>query len=388
MTVNVNYPFTRASNLYFDRMGDMTPSETKIVGMVIRHSVGWNNEYADISYTDFMRFTKTKSRTTVGSAIKSSIEKGYIAIEGRGKRGKTRYTIGNTLKDSTISCNPQIEESISSKVVPVIVPLESPTSTIIVPLIKKEVLKEKRKKIKDISRYARTQSFIYLISALDKLNLDSDLEKISTTESPSNIAEKPYTDAEYEFYYIDRKRGYITLQVLEDFIFNACHNANYSREHHYRKPKPNKLSDWNKLIAVVMKYFPNQTIGTATQIANQLRGKAKVGDRQDFNITPGMDAVEACAFAYWMREGLEREDKYFPRKAETIFTSVEEFRALITHFEHVNHARYVLDDLIASNQPVDKPDLTPMEFASQEEIEPIYADFEKEFGFSLAGSYG
>ena len=250
-------------------------------------------------------------------------------------------------------------------------------------IINKDLLKEEvNKNQKNSFRASHDET---LLTALENI-LDGNDESVedfrgdTMTEKPetksNDVWDKPYTPEEYEYY-----KDLLSLELLTSDVQNPCLNTSHVRTD-FRKPKQT-YTDWQKLIAVVQHYFPVMHVGYAIKIAQQLAGTAQSGLRKEFAIEPKMDAVTACAFAYWLKEG-ERLDQ-LPERAERIQERALQFMALPNYFEHVNYARYVLDDLMASLEPVEEPDPELFKPAPKEVLDKVYAEAEKLLGFSLSG---
>ena len=84
---------TPIPNAFFD---SVIPQEThavlKVVGTVLRHTVGYENQFgvgrrkqAPLSYSYIQRFGNIKTRKSVSQALKRAIETGYIQCVGRGR---------------------------------------------------------------------------------------------------------------------------------------------------------------------------------------------------------------------------------------------------------------------------------------------------------------
>lgn len=206
-------------------------------------------------------------------------------------------------------------------------------------------------------------------------------------DDPNRIdfSSKPYTRAEYDHFITHSRMGYMSERFLSLTIYNPARG--YFDDRAWFKQPKKKLSEWQKLVAVVMEFVPkHKTPKLAGLIANQLRGKAKKGTRKEYNIDPPMDAVEAYAFCYWLREGEELDDDHYPRAAETLFVRAEAFRSLPNHFEHVNYARYGLNELLVQNEqknadPISAvPDEPP---ASLEEHHRVFSEINAAFGMTI-----
>ncbi|PJF20837.1 MAG: hypothetical protein CUN56_14155 [Phototrophicales bacterium] len=264
--------------------------------------------------------------------------------------------------------------------------------------INKDLLEKTEKKTNQeiISLSERDDDFLSDLDNLFEFDDEPATRDTSTTETQDDRTEaivetvnapqsdpawdKPYTQAEYEHF-----KDQVSLTALESDVYNPCHNTSHARCD-FRQPTKS-YTDWQKLVAVVEHFFPTHSTGYATKIAQQLAGKAKSGQRKDYAISPPMDAVEACAFAYWLREGERLEQ--LPERAERIQERAMQFRALTNHFEHVNFARYTLAELMASHENADPPEQDPNLFkpAPDDVLEKVYADAEAMLGFSLSGDF-
>lgn len=247
-------------------------------------------------------------------------------------------------------------------------------------------------KQRDINNISLSESEDDFLSDLNDLFAEDDEPAITdvspsegdsepeTTDTIDPAWDKPYTPAEYE-HFKDR----VSLTALESDVYNPCHNTSHARTD-FRQPTKT-YTDWQQLVAVIEEFFPTHSTGYATKIAQQLAATAKSGQRKEFEISPPMDAVEACGFAYWLREGEQLER--LPERSERIQERAMQFRALSNHFEHVNFARYTLAELMASHENPDQPALDPNLFkpASDEVLEKVYADAEALLGFSLSGDF-
>jgi len=207
-------------------------------------------------------------------------------------------------------------------------------------------------------------------------NHASETETIELTQQD----ETPYTVEELDYY-----KDLISLETLETHVYNPSHNVTQPRDS-FRKPLKT-ISDWQQLVAVVEHFFSVSSTGYATKIAQQIAGKAKSGLRHDFACSPPMNAVEACAFAYWLREAEKLER--LPEKAERLQERAMQFRALSNHFEHINFARYILSDLLASQDPQEQLDQNSDLFkpAPKDVQDKAYAEAEALLGFSLSGEF-
>jgi|GEM_PF-4654212 len=430
MNVTVNYPYTRAANLYFDLMGDMLPVEYKVTGAVIRHSVGWDSEYAELSYNDFMEITKIKSRTSLSKGIKSSIEKGYIAIsEETGSRGKKRYTVGETLrckpenKPLTGTMSVPIECTTSTMSVPdkpltgtidalvgnddqydertitstMSVPDKPLTGTMSVPHIKKEVLKEKNKK--NILPDGQSQEIV-----LSEENLEAEANEQPVTEPSDEFMDKPYSRDEYEWYV---ESGRCTEEQLYYFVYCPVWH-NYTKRYktgdsekevpyvlntiwesrqRFQRLKMKDTNSWDMTVDII-KHFWGGEDWRARQTATLLLGTAKTGKWKKHRLENPMSPAEVYAFGLWIFQMRCAESGHKPLAAEDINNFAQEFRNLSNHFEHVNYARHKIMDLFAEPEPAFVPDPDDERFhtAPADELDELYAKAEA-LGFPLSGEY-
>ncbi len=82
---------TPVPNRFFDELIPKEPlSVTKVVGAVIRHTVGYQNQFggrrssAPLSYTHLQNYTKLSDRSTLASAIRHAQDVGYIQCVASG----------------------------------------------------------------------------------------------------------------------------------------------------------------------------------------------------------------------------------------------------------------------------------------------------------------
>jgi len=403
MKAIVDYPWTRVSNQYLALMGDMSHVEIKVVGAVIRHSVGWDNQYAELSYSDLMRITKTKSRTSLSNGIKSAISKGYLAVDSKtGKRGKKRYSIGKTLRES-----PQNEDNISTTDVPddmqkeivtsadkrtststLNAPENPLTGTIGVPHKKKEVLKEIDKE--NNSRSACEESST------------QEVEVNTVTPSEQETVSKPYTQDEYEWYV---ESGRCSEDQLRHFVYcPISHNYTVERggkEFHSvlntiwedRQSLLNchiksDANSWNMTVDLIQ-HFWNIEAGQARRIATLLLGTAKTGKWKTYRLDNPMSPEEVYAFGLWIFEMRCVESGYKPFGAQEISEYAKEFRALPNHFEHINYASYKINEFFAEPIKAFEPDPDDERFhiVPKEQLDKTYAEAEALLGFSLSGDF-
>ena len=432
--MNVNYPFTRASNRYFDLMGEMSFTETKIVGIIMRRTVGWDKVYESISYPEFIKATGIKSRSTIRDAIKSSTDKGYIQIDSKkGRGGATRYALGCTLTST-------VDEPIDNQIGTVDEPIQNNTETSIGTvdeLVNSEIgtppelvdakigtvdelhIKKKKIKEKEIKEKILSVTSTDTLNSVDEQKPTPEVkqeQKKMITEPPTlddffsddepqpeydnpdlvtDFTNTPFTQTEYEYFVVGKRcsLGMLTTNVYDPnsyhieikdkppLILNPCWD---DRQSYLFATK--KLSDWHRLVGVVEHFFPTKGkgMGYATKIAQQIAGKSKKGERKYFNIEPPMDSVEAHAFAYWMQ--VQERLTQLPERAERIQERALQFRALPNHFEHLNFAQYKINQLF--RLPQDKPELEPLVIVPEEETRQLYADLEAQYGFKISGSYG
>lgn len=262
--------------------------------------------------------------------------------------------------------------------------------------IHKDLLKEKVKEIKNTSAERGDDSFLPVLDEIfgddesdtpaEALVTEMDLPEANITDDEpagqvmESVDIQGCTPQEFE-HFADSVSG----DLLETHVFNPCHNTFMPRADF---PQPTVThTDWQQLIAVVQHFFGISKAGYAATIAQQLAGTATSGLRKDFACDPPMDAVTACAFAYWLRE-VEGLDK-LPQRAERIRERAYQFRELPDVFAHVNYARYVLAEILAQLEPDRKPEIDPklLEPAPKDVLDKAYAEAEALLGFSLSGDF-
>lgn len=422
----VTQAYTKIPNQFFDLVPEMKGSVVKIMLAYFRHSSGFHKDHVFMSFTDFQNITGLK-RNTVNNAIKDAVNDNWLRVDPTqtGDYGKTCYVVGEKLLDEQMPNQSQkmttneheeslqetemkkddwsqkmteqksghevepINEEISHKVEPA----NGEIGHKVEPHIKEIEFKEKNTK-ENIIRDERGENDLFELDQLfadlpepaaEDIPQETDsVDQAAGEPVPDELPventepDTPYTAEEYA-HFKDR----VSQAALETDVYNPCHNISQVRAD-FGKPTK-QLSDWQQLVAVVENFFPTDSIGYAAKLAQQLAGTAKSGQRKEFASTPAMNAVEACAFAYWLREG-ERLER-LPERAERIQERVMQFRALGNHFEHVNFARYILSDLLASNEQQNAPDPDPdlHEPASKELLDKVYADAYAALGFRLDG---
>lgn len=422
--------YTKVSNQFFELMPDMKGSVTKIMLAYFRASSGHHKDHAFMSFTDFQKSTGLK-RNTVNTAIKDAVAGGYLAVdpERKGFNGKSCYVVGEKFlidQDEDQSQNMtdsgkvigNIEGEIGHKIeytqgnqsqnMTDISEVKSNASDLIShkielvnqiashkielenqiighkiePHIKEIDFKETKTKEKNTLRDERGDFLLddIFADAVEQSESNHASEAETETVEPTQQDETPYTVEELDYY-----KDLISLETLETHVYNPSHNVTQPRDS-FRKPQKS-LSDWQQLVAVVEHFFTVSSTGYATKIAQQIAGKAKSGLRHDFACSPPMNAVEACAFAYWLQEAEQLER--LPEKAERLQERAMQFRALSNHFEHVNFARYILSDLLASQEPQEQLDPNSDLFkpAPKDVQDRAYAEAEALLGFSLSGEF-
>lgn len=254
----------------------------------------------------------------------------------------------------------------------------------------KTILKDldKKKKRKDYLRHARILFFTCLIESLLQADIEIQVEEETPIPDP-DFSDTVYTQAEYE-YFIPQgiSADHLSTHVLDPCLTDAegISPGTWIPRDYYRV-SDKKLSDWQKMIAVVQNYFPvGEGVGYATKIAQQLYGTAKNGQRKFCMIDPPMTPIEACAFAYWLKVAKDLDQ--LPERAERIEERVMQFRALPNHFVHVNHARYVLDNLLADPIEIEEQDPDLFKPADPEYRDQIIDEVSELLGFPLIGDFG
>ncbi len=250
----------------------------------------------------------------------------------------------------------------------------------------REVIKKNKDiKLKEVKTTLRDERDDFILD--DIFTDDVELAEPETTDLPVTEAtdikpdiEKPYTPAELDYF-----KDSLSLSILETDVYNPCHQTLQPRSSFAQPSK--SLSDWQQLVIVVEEFFPSHSVGYATKIAQQLANTATSGQRKTFGISPPMNAIEACAFAYWLREaeGLD----HLPERSERIQERAMQFRALVNHFEHVNYARYILADLLGAKEIIESQGIDPNLFkpAPKEMLDKVYAEAEALLGFSVSGEF-
>ena len=414
--------YTKISNRFFELMPDMKGSVTKIMLAYFRASSGHHKDHAFISNRDFVKLTGLKLNT-VNNAIKDAIADGYLAVDPdrKGFNGKTCYIIGEQFIDDTDSVVHKKEsieeidvlnESIVHEIetvsesssqnmndinrndeTPIVHKIDTPDESIVHEIetvrvegvhkidthIKEKEFKETKTKEKNTLRNERGDFLLDDIFA-DAVEQSENSVMETETLEPTQQDDTPYTVVELDYY-----KDLISLETLETHVYNPSHNVTQPRDS-FRKPQKS-ISDWQQLVAVVEHFFTVSSTGYATKIAQQIAGKAKSGLRHDFACCPPMNAVEACAFAYWLREAEELER--LPEKAERLQERAMQFRALSNHFEYVNFASYILSDLLASQERQEQLDQNSDLFkpAPKDVQDRAYAEAEALLGFSLSGEF-
>lgn len=394
MTLIVDYPFVRVSQYYLDYMSIMSYAEYRIVGCVIRKSVGWGKEFADISYSDFMTYTGIKSRSTVSKTIQACLEKGYIKSDGKeGKRGVKRYALGETLKAPPKSMEEpielQVKEEVNETECTAIVPADfwsgQPQSTTecTSQISTKNVKPRGRQSTTEctststvsvpVKRLTGTVSVphIYTIKLIDKIK-DKKIRAVHGFSDAHLPDLKP----------LEIIPKTITLPPEEqiwDPVINVYHDADNIR-------KPEKTySDIQKLQHVVMRYFDCDGLwGVAGRMAKQFNGSA-TGKRGGENlIDPPMTPEEACVFGHW----LECVQGITIRNSETIWEQSLVFRSEPLHNAYLEFAPYLLDDVMASFEYTEEPVEEPPELTSIDDnpqaLKAI-AQLEAQLGYEIFG---
>ena len=115
---------TPIPNAFFDRL---VPNETlavvKVVGAVLRHTVGYANQFggrrseAPLAYSYIQKYTNLRHRPTLADAIRAAIEQGYIRCVSKGcfdpRGGKAsrpaRYAVNWLERVKSSACSPKTE---------------------------------------------------------------------------------------------------------------------------------------------------------------------------------------------------------------------------------------------------------------------------------------
>lgn len=92
--------YTQVPNVLFEAMATMTESELKCTLAIVRQIIGFHKEKPEpVSYTQIQKMTGL-SRQAVTDGVRASVERGYVVIAGKGKRGANLYSL-NFIDQST-----------------------------------------------------------------------------------------------------------------------------------------------------------------------------------------------------------------------------------------------------------------------------------------------
>lgn len=86
--------FTRFPNEIYDYVleGEFTATQLKIILTVIRNSYGWNNEYCELSLTDFISVTKC-SRSQLIRDIQKLVKEDILIERREGQKRHLKYNL-------------------------------------------------------------------------------------------------------------------------------------------------------------------------------------------------------------------------------------------------------------------------------------------------------
>jgi len=101
MTTGIEKPnYTQVPNALFEHLADMTAAELKCTLAIVRQIIGYHKDKPEsVSYSQLEKMTGL-SRQGVTDGIKACLERGYVKIAGKGKRGANLFTL-NFLDQST-----------------------------------------------------------------------------------------------------------------------------------------------------------------------------------------------------------------------------------------------------------------------------------------------
>lgn len=94
MSGGIDIPnYTQVPNVLFEHMAEMTAAELKCTLAIVRRIIGFHKEGPEaVSYSQIQRMTGL-SRQGVTDGIKACLERGYVKIDGKGKRGANLFTL-------------------------------------------------------------------------------------------------------------------------------------------------------------------------------------------------------------------------------------------------------------------------------------------------------
>ena len=226
----------------------------------------------------------------------------------------------------------------------------------------KTVLKDldKRKKIKDTSRYARIQFFASLIDALVALDLESKQE--TATEQSIILPDS------------NQEQNHITRSIW-DPVTNTYHVPQ-----NFACPEKT-YSDKQKMSHVIMAYFDCNSWGMAGRMVEQFDGRA-TGKRGGRNlIEPTMPPEEICVFGHW----LCYEKNITISSAETIWEQATLFRDEPLYQQYLEFAPCLLNDLLARYEFKKKPEEEVETAPFSDEVKKAIAGYQAQSGIALFG---
>lgn len=92
--------YTQVPNVLFEHLADMSETELKCTLAIIRQIIGYHKDKPEaVSYSQLQEMTGL-SRQGVTDGVKASLERGYVKIAGKGKRGANLFTL-NFVNQST-----------------------------------------------------------------------------------------------------------------------------------------------------------------------------------------------------------------------------------------------------------------------------------------------
>lgn len=101
MNIGLEKPnYTQVPNVLFEHLADMTAAELKCTLAIVRKIVGFHKDGPEpVSYSQLQRMTGL-SRQGVADGVKASLDRGYVKIAGKGKRGANLFSL-NIVDQST-----------------------------------------------------------------------------------------------------------------------------------------------------------------------------------------------------------------------------------------------------------------------------------------------
>ena len=98
--------YTQIPNIYFDEiMQTLNGSENLVFLTIMRKTFGWHKEKDRIAYSQIMEVSGISSRSTISSALKTLLEKGYIESETKGQQITYSVSINELVQKSNQSKN-------------------------------------------------------------------------------------------------------------------------------------------------------------------------------------------------------------------------------------------------------------------------------------------